>query len=456
MRSLVATVLAVFLASSARAGTAPPLESVSELDQKELLAALRLSVGYMRTKERAARAAVVRELRARQSVFPAQALALLAGAHARQVKTLKAYLTQAGAFADSRRARIRHARRRALAAVFDELAYDARSPGKSAQAKVDERVGVLSDLYYDPLPDFFRAYPEAEETRRNVSELEEILKSLRAMDAKQVLDPAAFRGDFLERYTDALRTELNRKIMRENEALGEALGAGLWSVARAINEYRDMMGLDRLVVDLRLVMAAQAHSREMRDLNYFGLLSPLVANRTVVERTKRERFDFSALAQNIFRGGRKATDAYLGWYNAADHHRNMLNARFTHLGLGAAKAHTGQQLWTLVLGRPRNDAELPTLESENTGNREHPLAVYHRRARALAPADHQGHWRLADWCGRHGLLTQQALEAVQVLKAAPDHEDARKVLGYERAGDVWVRPGAPGRAPPDNAVITDH
>ncbi|HRX78292.1 MAG TPA: hypothetical protein P5307_04480, partial [Pirellulaceae bacterium] len=51
-----------------------------------------------------------------------------------------------------------------------------------------------------------------------------------------------------------------------------------------------------------------------------------------------------------------------------------------------------------------------------------------------------GHWDMAQKCELAGLKEQQEFHLEQVLRHNPDHEDARRALGYNRVDGRWQRP----------------
>jgi len=51
----------------------------------------------------------------------------------------------------------------------------------------------------------------------------------------------------------------------------------------------------------------------------------------------------------------------------------------------------------------------------------------------------QAIYELALWCRKHGLKKQALRHLREVLKYDPDHEAARRLLGYIRKGKKWVR-----------------
>ena len=65
------------------------------------------------------------------------------------------------------------------------------------------------------------------------------------------------------------------------------------------------------------------------------------------------------------------------------------------------------------------------------------LAAY-RKIRQSYPETIDGQLALAQWCGKRKLVDQQRAHLTRVLELSPDHEEARRLLGYHRFGDVWL------------------
>lgn len=51
----------------------------------------------------------------------------------------------------------------------------------------------------------------------------------------------------------------------------------------------------------------------------------------------------------------------------------------------------------------------------------------------------QGHWKLAEWCRKHGLHDRARAHLTAVLDFAPNHLAARKALGFVRIGSLWIQ-----------------
>ncbi|WP_344883656.1 CAP domain-containing protein [Allokutzneria multivorans] len=112
-----------------------------------------------------------------------------------------------------------------------------------------------------------------------------------------------------------------------------------------VNQARAEAGCSALRIDERLANAAQRHSSDMAERNYFSHTSPDGAS-----------FDDRARAagyprpggENIAKGQRSAEQVMESWMQSSGHRANILNCRFTALGVGL---DTRGWVWTQVFGR---------------------------------------------------------------------------------------------------------
>jgi hypothetical protein len=56
------------------------------------------------------------------------------------------------------------------------------------------------------------------------------------------------------------------------------------------------------------------------------------------------------------------------------------------------------------------------------------------------PQSADGNWKMADWCGRHKLREQEQFHLAEAIRLNPDHESARRRLGYIRLEGRWIKP----------------
>lgn len=67
-----------------------------------------------------------------------------------------------------------------------------------------------------------------------------------------------------------------------------------------------------------------------------------------------------------------------------------------------------------------------------------PEEVEYERIRPRYPDTVDGQWALAEWCRQRQLLSQRETHLQRILALDPDHEQARRALGYSRVGGQWM------------------
>jgi len=126
-------------------------------------------------------------------------------------------------------------------------------------------------------------------------------------------------------------------------------------MVRLINADREADGLPRLRFDYDLVLAARSHCRDMRDRGCFGHESPLRGERTPQDRYRSERARMGervpaapAVGENIFYRSRPARDEaaldHQALMNSPGHRANILDVRYTRVGVGVLR-DAGGEVW---------------------------------------------------------------------------------------------------------------
>ena len=100
-----------------------------------------------------------------------------------------------------------------------------------------------------------------------------------------------------------------------------------------LNNDRERQGFPPLERDTALDAIARAHSEDMRDNAYFAHVSP--GKGTLDDRFAAQKYAAQASGENIARN-RSVHDAQRGLLQSLGHRENILNAEFTHVGIGAA------------------------------------------------------------------------------------------------------------------------
>jgi uncharacterized protein YkwD len=113
-----------------------------------------------------------------------------------------------------------------------------------------------------------------------------------------------------------------------------------------LNADRKHFELPTLILDRELSQVARSHSVDMRDNNFFGHLS--INTGSPGDRMAAAGYRASTHAENVAKGS-SIHGAEQGLLKSLGHRRNILNPRFTHVGIGVAgKRVNGSADWHLT------------------------------------------------------------------------------------------------------------
>ena len=117
-----------------------------------------------------------------------------------------------------------------------------------------------------------------------------------------------------------------------------------------INQRRAQAGCGPLRIDRRLHNAARRHSADMAARQYYEHDAPDGTGPD--DRITAAGFRWSSWGENLDRGPRTAAAAVNDWMGDAMHRDNMLDCKFTAVGIGVVEG-TGGPWWTQDLAAPR-------------------------------------------------------------------------------------------------------
>lgn len=117
--------------------------------------------------------------------------------------------------------------------------------------------------------------------------------------------------------------------------LQRTLQVGEFEVLMLTNEYRAMMGVHALEVSLPMTECARQHSEDMRVHKFFGHHSPVPERKTLAHRARL--CGQPVRSENIARRCTTGAMAFWRWFGSPPHHRNMLDARHQHMGVGQSQ-----------------------------------------------------------------------------------------------------------------------
>lgn len=103
----------------------------------------------------------------------------------------------------------------------------------------------------------------------------------------------------------------------------------------------------------RLNAAATGHAADMARRDYFAHVDP--ENHSPADRVRRTGYEARVVGENLAVGARSETEVVDGWLHSPGHCENLMDARFTEMGLGFAGAEPPRagEYWVQVLALPR-------------------------------------------------------------------------------------------------------
>ncbi len=132
------------------------------------------------------------------------------------------------------------------------------------------------------------------------------------------------------------------------DASGAATPTPAQQVLTLVNAQRAKVGCRALRVDARLQRAALAHSADMARRRYFSHTS--LDGRTFVDRIRAQGYTGRRLGENIAAGYRTPSAVMTAWMKSPGHRANILDCRYTAIGVGVATGGPYGVYWTQDFG----------------------------------------------------------------------------------------------------------
>jgi len=118
-------------------------------------------------------------------------------------------------------------------------------------------------------------------------------------------------------------------------------------VVRLVNEIRTKNGLKPLTYDWQLARVARYKSQDMKENRYFSHTSPIYGS--PFQMIKSFGITYRSAGENIAKGQATPQAVVNAWMGSAGHRANILNASFTHIGVGYVRSG---KYWTqMFIGR---------------------------------------------------------------------------------------------------------
>lgn len=253
-------------------------------------------------------------------------------------RAVEGAISKSGVSVERLRAVLEENRPAALKAIMDP-AYT-ESDGCKKQPEVDAACAPLFGVWRDPVGYAAQHYgldlkTPADKLEKLAALLGEIVPGLEQWPEGVAGAEAMMRA----RGADKLNVKekeysANAGILAANEKLeGGTLTEEDKRHVRVLNDYRMMLGKSALTINLTLCKATTGHSKYMNKIKQLAHnIDGHPDGRTPQDRAKRAGFG-GPVAENCLVGAGDGDAAVWQWYNAAEHHRNMIGNHST-IGVG--------------------------------------------------------------------------------------------------------------------------
>ncbi len=136
-------------------------------------------------------------------------------------------------------------------------------------------------------------------------------------------------------------TEENNGGTDDDSTVTDEVSAFEAEVVELTNAERAKQGLAPLTLDVELSKVARIKSEDMQANNYFSHTSPTYGS--PFDMMKQFGITYSSAGENIAQGQQTPEEVVSAWMNSQGHRENIMNADFTHIGIG----HTADgNYWT--------------------------------------------------------------------------------------------------------------
>ncbi|MFU8794626.1 MAG: CAP domain-containing protein [Dethiobacteria bacterium] len=145
---------------------------------------------------------------------------------------------------------------------------------------------------------------------------------------------------------DTTGTESAEPAQQTSETSG-SLNQKEQQMINLINEARKNAGLPALQINSKLTSAARAKSKDMVNNNYFSHTSPVYGDLSSL--LKRFSISYRAAGENLaMNSNGSVTAAHNSLMGSTGHRANILNSRFSYVGVGIYTKNDGTHYYTQI------------------------------------------------------------------------------------------------------------
>lgn len=126
------------------------------------------------------------------------------------------------------------------------------------------------------------------------------------------------------------------------------------AIVELTNVERRRAGLPELVAEARLTQAAQLQAEQCARAGTISHDFPNGQYPSVVDRLAAASYPWQAFGENLALGQRSASEVVTAWMDSESHRVNILNDRFTQIGVAVTTDAQGRPYYVQLFGRPRS------------------------------------------------------------------------------------------------------
>jgi uncharacterized protein YkwD len=140
----------------------------------------------------------------------------------------------------------------------------------------------------------------------------------------------------------------------------EPVQAAEWraEILRLVNRERASRGLAPLVRNSTLERQAMQYACEMIQFDFFDHVNPITGS-TLGQRAAQFGYDFRVVGENLAAGQGTPEQAFTDWMASPGHRANILDARFTEIGIGVRSGGDYGVYWVQEFGLPATGRVAP-------------------------------------------------------------------------------------------------
>jgi uncharacterized protein YkwD len=120
-----------------------------------------------------------------------------------------------------------------------------------------------------------------------------------------------------------------------------------------VNQQRTTAGEATLVQNDTLEQQANEYACEMIHYDFFAHVNPVTGS-TLPDRSQQFGYAYRVVGENLAAGQQSPEQVVTEWMNSPSHRANILDSRFTEVGVGLRAGGQYQYYWVLEFGLPLN------------------------------------------------------------------------------------------------------